>query len=140
MAAAFAGSASELSGYKGMPYQDNKYAGGVQKIPGRVMCAYYDRGGEGVAYHDSDAKNSGSGGLNPADGTYLNEFRMHEGVDTSYTKYHNQIDDNPFEKVHPPGGPNRGSGSTSRSMRRVRECTRAICCIHRIAAGRSPST
>jgi hypothetical protein len=68
------------------------------------MCAYYDRGGEGVAYHDSDAKNSGSGGLNPADGTYLNEFRMHEAVDTSYTKYHDHIDDNPFEKVHPPEG------------------------------------
>jgi len=27
----------------------------------------------------------------------LNEFRMHEGVDTSYTKYHDTIDDNPFE-------------------------------------------
>ncbi len=71
-ATAFAGSASDLHGYKGTPYQDSKYAGGAQKIPGLVMCAYYDSGGEGVAYHDSDAKNSGSGGLNPADGTYLN--------------------------------------------------------------------
>ena len=95
---------SFLGSYKGTPYADNKHAGGAQKIPGRVMCAYYDLGGEGVAYHDSDAKNSGSGGLNPADGTYLNEFRMHEAVDTSYTKYHDQIDDNPFEKVHPPEG------------------------------------
>ena len=94
----------QISDYKGIPYQDTKYAGGAQKIPGRVMCAYYDRGGEGVTYHDSDAKNSGSGGLNPADGTYLNEFRMHEAVDTSYTKYHDQIDNNPFEKVHPPEG------------------------------------
>jgi hypothetical protein len=107
-AAAFAGTmASEPHGYKdtphrGTPYADSQYHGGAQKIPGRVMCAYYDRGGEGVAYHDSDAKNSGSGGLNPADGTYLNEFRMHEAVDTSYTKYHDNIDDNPFEKVHPP--------------------------------------
>jgi hypothetical protein len=97
-------SASEPHGDKGAPYQDSKYTSGAQKIPGRVMCAYYDRGGEGVAYHDSDAKNSGSGGLNPADGTYLNEFRIHEAVDTSYTKYHDQIDDNPFEKVHPPEG------------------------------------
>ncbi len=29
---------------------------GAQKIPGKVECAYYDRGGEGVAYHDSDSK------------------------------------------------------------------------------------
>jgi hypothetical protein len=94
----------QISDYKGTPYQDSRHAGGAQTIPGRVMCAYYDRGGEGVTYHDSDAKNSGSGGLNPADGTYLNEFRMHEAVDTSYTKYHDSIDNNPFEKVHPPEG------------------------------------
>src|SRR5580658_1001587 len=73
--------------YKGAPYQDSRYQGGAQKIPGRVECAYYDIGGEGVAYHDSDAKNHGSGELNHADGTYLNEFRIHEGVDTSYTKF-----------------------------------------------------
>src|ERR1039458_4900191 len=54
--------------------------GGPQKIPGKVLCAYYDLGGEGVAYHDSDPKNHGSGELNPADCTYLNEFRIHEGV------------------------------------------------------------
>ena len=71
----------------------------------RVLCAYYDLGGEGVAYHDTDAKNHGSGELNPADGSYLNEFRMHEGVDTSYTKFDRQptrIDDSPFDKVVPP--------------------------------------
>jgi hypothetical protein len=66
------------------------------------MCSYYDLGGEGVAYHDSDARNQGSGTLNPANGSYLNEFRMHEGVDTSYTKYHDEIDDNPYELIHPP--------------------------------------
>src|SRR5271156_2641354 len=64
--------------YGGSPYQDSHHTKGVQQIPGRVECAYYDRGGEGVAYHDSDAKNNGSGGLNPADGSYLNEFRMNE--------------------------------------------------------------
>jgi hypothetical protein len=93
-----------LARYQGTPYQDNRHTGGAQAVPGRVMCAYYDLGGEGVAYHDLDAKNSGSGGLNPADGTYLNEFRMHQAVDTSYTKYHDAIDNNPFEKVHPPEG------------------------------------
>jgi hypothetical protein len=87
--------------YKGTPYQDSRYQGGPQKIPGRVECAYYDRGGEGVAYHDSDAKNNGSGGLNPADGTYLNQFRMDEGVDTSYTKFHDQIDNSPYNVVLP---------------------------------------
>jgi hypothetical protein len=88
--------------YQGTPFHDSQYTGGAQPIPGRIMCAYYDVGGEGITYHDSDAKNNGSGALNPADGTYLNEFRMHEGVDTSYTKYHDQIDNNPFEVVQPP--------------------------------------
>ncbi len=91
-----------LNTYKGTPFEDSRYQGGAQKIPGKVYCAYYDLGGEGVAYHDSDAKNNGSGGLNPADGSYLNEFRMHEGVDTSYTKYHDQIDDSPYDLVQPP--------------------------------------
>jgi hypothetical protein len=93
-----------LSSYKGRPYEDSRYHAGAQKIPGKVYCAYYDRGGEGVAYHDADAKNNGSGGLNPANGTYLNEFRMGEGVDTSYTKVKLDppIDDNPYEKVQPP--------------------------------------
>jgi hypothetical protein len=94
--------ADTLANYKGTPYQDRRYQGGAQKIPGRVECAYYDRGGEGVAYHDSDAKNNGSGDLNPADGTYLNQFRMDEGVDTSYTKFHDQTDNNPYDLVQPP--------------------------------------
>jgi hypothetical protein len=95
-------SISYQSGYKGTPYHDSRYQAGPQKIPGRVQCAYYDLGGEGVAYHDSDAKNNGSGGLNPADGTYLNQFRMDEGVDISYTKFHDAIDNNPYGLVQPP--------------------------------------
>jgi hypothetical protein len=94
--------ATAAQSYGGQPYHDNVYHSGPQPIPGRVMCAYYDLGGEGVAYHDSDAANKGSGTLNPADGSYLNAFRMHEGVDTSYTKYHDDIDDNSYELVHPP--------------------------------------
>jgi hypothetical protein len=99
-----ASSQSFVSQYKGEPYHDSHYQGGPQKIPGQVLCAYYDLGGEGVAYHDTDPVNHGSGELNPADGTYLNEFRMHEGVDTSYTKFDRKtlIDDNPFNKVVPP--------------------------------------
>jgi hypothetical protein len=96
---------SFLSQYTGLPYRDSRYQDGPQKVPGRVLCAYYDLGGEGVAYHDTDAKNHGSGELNPADGTYLNEFRIHEGVDTSYTKFDrkpDRIDDNPYNKTVPP--------------------------------------
>jgi len=90
--------------YGGKAFHDSVYAGGPQKIPGRVQCAYYDFGGEGVAYHDADATNNGSGHLNPADGSYLNQFRMDEGVDTSYTKFHDQIDNNSFNLVQPPEG------------------------------------
>lgn len=103
---AFASTADFLAHYKGTPFHDRRYHGGAQKIPGTVMCAYYDLGGEGVAYHDSDAKNNGSGALNPANGSYLNEFRKDEGVDVSYTKFglEPQIDDNPFDKITPPAG------------------------------------
>lgn len=93
-----------LAQYRGTPYNDSRHHAGAQKIPGRAYCAYYDRGGEGVAYHDSDAKNNGSGALNPADGSYLNEFRMNEGVDISYTKMDRNppIDDTQYDKVQPP--------------------------------------
>lgn len=102
--AAHASGDNFLSQYKGTPFHDSRYTAGAQTIPGRVQCAYYDFGGEGVAYHDTTAKNQGSGGLNPADGTYLNEFRIGEAVDTSYTKFHRkpQIDDTPYDLVTPP--------------------------------------
>jgi hypothetical protein len=88
--------------YKGEAYHDSRYTAGAQAIPGKVQCAFYDAGGEGIAYHDADAKNNGSGALNPADGTYLNEFRMHEGVDISYVKFHDQIDNTQYDLVQPP--------------------------------------
>src|SRR3984885_5761893 len=105
MLPAIAFSQSFSSQDKGVPYHDSRYQGGPQKIPGRVLCAYYDLGGEAVAYHDSDPQNHGSGGWNSADGRWLNEFRIQEGVDTSYTKFNRKpepIDDNPFDKVVPP--------------------------------------
>jgi hypothetical protein len=80
-------------GYQGKPFQDEVYKGGPQVIPGRVECAYYDLGGEGVAYHDTDPVNNGSGKLNqqknhqrPHATPYHWNFRMSEGVDLSYTK------------------------------------------------------
>ena len=48
----------------------------VQKIPGRVKLAYYDFGGEGVAFHDTTPKKSWQRWTSiPLDGDYLNEFR-----------------------------------------------------------------
>jgi hypothetical protein len=82
------------SNYKGSPYSDSNYKSGAQVIPGKLQCEYYDFGGEGVAFHDSDTINSGSGRLNPPDGSYLNEFRISEAVDISYTKFRDPAIDN----------------------------------------------
>jgi len=70
------------------------------QIPGRIQCELYDSGGEGVAYHDSDSINNGSGKLNPINGNPLHEFRMGEGVDISYTKT-SGVDDNRYNIVAP---------------------------------------
>jgi hypothetical protein len=66
--------------YKGKPWKDTP-----QAIPGKVWLAYYDVGGEGVAYHDLTKDNKGSGSLNrgPAE---KDNFRKDEAVDISYTK------------------------------------------------------
>jgi hypothetical protein len=95
--------AAPPSDYAGRPYQDAVHAGVPQRIPGPVFCAYYDTGGEGVAYHDTEAENQGSGKLNPADGSYLNEFRRREGLDISYTKSIPDLE-SPSNKVIPPLG------------------------------------
>jgi len=88
--------------YQGKPYQDSRYKNGAQILPGRLQCEYYDLGGEGIAYHDTDSINSGSGQLNPADGSYLNEFRINEPVDISYTKFRDPaIDNSPYNFVEP---------------------------------------
>jgi hypothetical protein len=62
-------------------------------IPGRLQCAFYDRGGEGVAYHDTTPVNALSSVLNQqprhrrAHATrYEWDFRRDEGVDVSFTK------------------------------------------------------
>jgi hypothetical protein len=82
------------SDYRGKPYSDSEYKAGPQAIPGKVRAAYFDLGGEGVAYHDTDPEiNHGSGELNkkpdhqrPESRTYFWSFREKEGVDVSYTK------------------------------------------------------
>ena len=94
---------SSNNAYKGTPYEDSQYKDGAQIIPGKVYCAFYDFGGEGIAYHDVTAKNHGSGELNPVDGSYLHSFRIDEGVDISYTKSReDSIDNSIYNFVEPP--------------------------------------
>ena len=86
----------------GAPFGDSRHPAEPQAIPGLVECAYYDTGGEGIAYHTVETRNQGSGKLNPADGSYLNEFRKDEAVGTSYTKFRKVIDNSPYDLVLPP--------------------------------------
>lgn len=64
-----------------------------QAIPGRLECAFYDLGGEGVAFHDTTPINILSAVLNqqaihqrPHATPYHWNFRREEGVDISYVK------------------------------------------------------
>ncbi len=78
--------------YTGIPFKDNIYRKGAQNIPGRIECKHFDLGGEGVAYHDKDTINNGSGPYNHQEGhcepgaEYEAYFRINEGVDLSYAK------------------------------------------------------
>lgn len=79
--------------YKGRPFVDTFHRGGPQVIPGKLELALYDFGGEGVAFHDLEMENRGSGGLNrepnhqrPHATPYEWGFRKNEAVDLSYTK------------------------------------------------------
>ena len=78
--------------YKGRPFRDRYHQEGAQEIPGRVELAFYDLGGEGVAYHDTTPTNDGAA-LNhtiqhwrPGVPKYIAFFRENEGVDISFTK------------------------------------------------------
>jgi hypothetical protein len=79
--------------YKGQPFLDSVYNAGAKGIPGIMQCALFVLGGEGVAYHDTDVINHGSGELNaqpthqrPHAGPYIWGFRKDEGMDLSYVK------------------------------------------------------
>ena len=89
--------------YKGRPFRDRYHKEGAQEIPGRVELAFYDLGGEGVAYHDTPPANDflRGGTVGIGDGAALNHtiqhrrpgvpkyiafFRENEGVDISFTK------------------------------------------------------
>jgi hypothetical protein len=79
--------------YRGKPFADTFHKAGAPSIPGIVQCSLYDLGGEGVAYHDTDSINNGSGKLNletghqrPHAGEYIWHFRKDEAVDLSFVK------------------------------------------------------
>ena len=79
--------------YLGKPFADAFHKAGAPNIPGIVQCALFDLGGEGIAYHDTDSTNNGSGKLNLEKGhqrahagEYLWFFRKDEGVDLSFVK------------------------------------------------------
>jgi hypothetical protein len=80
LASAAEGKAQAQGGYQGKPFQ-----GRAQPIPGRLECELYDEGGEGVAYHETDGRNHGSGELNKG-ASERDNFRKEESVDLSYTK------------------------------------------------------
>jgi hypothetical protein len=81
-------------------FVDKPFNNKPQSVPGKMQCEFYDAGGEGISYHDNDSINNGSGKLNPANGSFLNEFRMREGVDISFTKP-SPVDIHPYNKVEP---------------------------------------
>ena len=78
--------------YRGKPFVDSVYNFAPQVIPGRVELAFYDFGGEGVAYHDTTSENEGAslnrtkGHLRPGIAESMAFFRENEGVDITYTK------------------------------------------------------
>lgn len=81
------------SDYEGKPFSDDSLGfKGPQVIPGRLELAYYDFGGEGVAYHDNSSVNEGAllnmkkGELRPGISEYVACFRKEESVDINYTK------------------------------------------------------
>jgi hypothetical protein len=87
------GRAAVPADYQGKPFVDGVHKTGPPCIPGILQCALYDLGGEGVAYHDTDVINNGSGKLNLEPGhqrahasEYLWHFRKDEGVDISFVK------------------------------------------------------
>lgn len=78
--------------YAGKPYSLYPVYENIQSIPGKIELAWYDLGGEGIAFHDNDAENqstllSHSRGVPPGVPDSIPFFRENEGVDISYIKY-----------------------------------------------------
>ncbi len=83
-----------------------------QPIPGRLECAFYDLGGESVAYHDTTPINILGAVLNqrpihqrPHATAYHWDFRKDEGVDVSFVKdfadlNHTNLVDPPINQLY----------------------------------------
>jgi hypothetical protein len=68
--------------YQGHPWNDV-----AQVIPGMLPAAFFDQGGEGVAYHDSDPNNTGADQARAASAAVPEAtFRTTEGVDLGSTR------------------------------------------------------
>ncbi|MEA2700505.1 MAG: endoglucanase [Myxococcales bacterium] len=68
--------------YQGHPWNDV-----AQVIPGVVQAAFFDQGGERVAYHDSDPNNTGADQARAANAAVPEAtFRTTEGVDLGSTR------------------------------------------------------
>ena len=65
-------------------YHGKAWNGEPAKIPGRIVLVEFDKGGEGIAYHDMDELNNGVFSKS-GDGEELG-FRKEEGVDTKHCK------------------------------------------------------
>jgi len=78
--------------YKGKPWN-----GELQYIPGKIIAAFYDEGGEGIAFHNPAAKNNGSEGIGLArngkyeigiSSTRLGLDKFKDGTDLPADKYY----------------------------------------------------
>ena len=64
-------SSGEPAAHASRPFHDQQYPGGPQTIPGKVQCAYYDLGGEGVETEPVGARDQTR--LEMSDGGRLDE-------------------------------------------------------------------
>ena len=65
-------------------YEGSSWNSEPASVPGRILLVEYDKGGEGIAYHDKDELNKGVYSKS-GDGDNLG-FRKGEGVDTKHCK------------------------------------------------------
>lgn len=86
------------SDYKGESFTAEHEQVTKLMIPGIIHCELYDIGGEGIAFYDVDSTNNGSGNLNKGTDS-LSTFRINEGMDISYTKFFDSIDNSVFNFV-----------------------------------------
>jgi len=83
-----------LGSYAGKPWN-----GTVLPIPGIIEAEFFDVGGEGVAFHDTDVVNHGNGMQDVSMNTPQAMFRRAEAVDVSFMRAN--VDKNPMGMPEP---------------------------------------